>query len=103
MTALILLTLITLPTCPEWISEDSDAVAPAGVQVDDAQKIKNKLRCYHSVIMPWRKRCEPEMKLVCRELSDQWLDRNFTVLERIPQTCPGHQRKTFMLNIRTSL
>ena len=104
MTALLLGSLLAvLPECPHWINEATEVVAPLGVQVDNSQKIKNKLRCYHTVILPWAERCAPEAKSACKELANQWLDRNFTVLQSIPQTCPGHNRKTFMLNVRTSL
>ena len=102
MSTLLFASLLALPECPQWISEDSSAVAPAGVQVEDMQKIKNKMRCYQAVMVPWKGRCAPNEKSRCKELIDRWLEKNFTVLEAVSPSCPGHNRKTFMLNVRTS-
>lgn len=103
MSTLLFTSLLILPECPQWISEESNVVAPPTVQVEDMQKIKNKMRCYQTIMVPWSDTCAPNKKVRCKELVNRWLEKNFTVLETVSPSCPGHNRKTFMLNVRTSL
>jgi len=96
-----IVTLMSLPVCPVWLSDNLDVVAPPGVEVDNTQKIKNKLRCYNTIVKEWYRECAVSRRNDCKRIVNEWLSQNFTVLPTLAQNCPNHQRKTFMLNIRT--
>ncbi len=100
MVALLLANLLMIPDCPRWISDQLENVAPPGVSLSNKQLAKNRLRCYHTVVAPWRLKCEKiSPKNVCDEKFEEWLSSKFMVASG-DVSCPDHIRKTLMINVR---
>ena len=93
--------MAALPLCPNWISDNSNAAVDHDVHLSDTQRVKNKIRCYYTLILPWQNRCTQRGERGCRSKVDRWVDRNFTVMQTVSPTCPNYTRETHMINVRS--
>lgn len=93
--------LLSLPVCPDWISDDSQVVAPEGVMLSEEQRVKNQLRCFTSLILPWEVACRRNnSSSYCKSKVSLWLRNNFSWQGQAP--CIGQrQRRTVIINIRS--
>ena len=83
-----------------WIDENFTATAPPGMTVSKSQRIKNKIMCFSLIVAPWQKQCQDRGENNCDETTRRWLEKNFKIVDTISPTCPGHFRKTYMINVR---
>lgn len=102
MSILLAANLLITPACPNWVNGQFNATVPPGIEISDRQKIKNRLRCYHTIILPWIERCEQRhSRSACDRKLSEWLEENFSVSEYQISDCPNHRRQTLMINVRT--
>jgi len=100
---LLATTMTSIGECPRWISDHSNETAPAGVSISASQQVKNRLRCYNQIAVPWQRSCAQQRNPgYCLSKINLWLVNNFSfgglragVCGEVP---PGRYR-TYMINI----
>ncbi len=96
---------LSAPVCPDWISDDSLVTAPQGVELSQEQQIRNQLRCFTSIILPWERACRQQRPpSYCKAKTNLWIRNNFSWQGQPTLPCAngGKVRKTLMLNIRST-